>query len=68
MLIDHNTKAGFEAVAEARAHLLNLGTKELADPTADECPTHGSHVIAPVCYCYHSFVNVRNFQRYAVSP
>ena len=48
MLIDHNTAAGFEAIAEARQYLLDMGNKELKDSEADHWPIRGSHVVAPV--------------------
>lgn len=48
VLIDHYTTAGFEAIAEARQYLLDMGRKELEDSEADLWPIRGSHVIAPV--------------------
>lgn len=48
VLIDHNTTAGFEAIAEARQYLLNMGSKEFKDTEADHWPVRGSHVVAPV--------------------
>ncbi|RDB29432.1 Rsm22-cox11 tandem protein 2, mitochondrial [Hypsizygus marmoreus] len=53
VLIDHNTTAGFEAIAEAREYLLNVGRKESHDPEAVEWPIRGSHVVAP---CPHDHV------------
>ncbi|EIN14400.1 Rsm22-domain-containing protein [Punctularia strigosozonata HHB-11173 SS5] len=47
VLIDHDTKAGFESIAEAREVLLKLGRKELEDPDTESWPTRGSHVVAP---------------------
>ncbi|TFY68588.1 hypothetical protein EVJ58_g906 [Rhodofomes roseus] len=47
VLIDHNTTAGFECVAEAREYLLKLGRKELEDPELEEASIRGSHVVAP---------------------
>jgi ribosomal protein RSM22 (predicted rRNA methylase) len=48
VLIDHSTTAGFEAIAEARQYLLNMGSKGLEDAEADYWPVRGSHVVAPV--------------------
>ncbi|KAF9015764.1 hypothetical protein BDQ17DRAFT_1341619 [Cyathus striatus] len=66
VIIDHNTKAGLEAVAEAREYLLKMGRKELevieesteleSSELEDQAAelktrsTHGSHVIAPCPY------------------
>ncbi|KAJ3532591.1 hypothetical protein NMY22_g7683 [Coprinellus aureogranulatus] len=50
VLIDHDNKAGFEAIAQAREYLLQLGRKELADPSKESLPIRGSHVVAP---CSH---------------
>ncbi|KAJ7150294.1 Rsm22-domain-containing protein [Mycena filopes] len=47
VIIDHNTKEGFAAIAEAREYLLSVGRKESADPEADEWDIRGSHVVAP---------------------
>ncbi|KAG5634781.1 hypothetical protein H0H81_000796 [Sphagnurus paluster] len=47
VIIDHNTPAGFEAIAEAREFLLNMGRKEFEDTEADGWPIRGSHVVAP---------------------
>ncbi|GLB35731.1 putative mitochondrial small ribosomal subunit Rsm22 [Lyophyllum shimeji] len=47
VLIDHNTTAGFEAIAEARQVLLDMGRKEFEDPEADSWTVRGSHVVAP---------------------
>ncbi|KAF8899156.1 mitochondrial small ribosomal subunit Rsm22-domain-containing protein [Infundibulicybe gibba] len=47
VIIDHNTKSGFTAVAEAREYLLQMGRKEAEDPDAAEWPIRGAHVIAP---------------------
>ncbi|KAF8079067.1 mitochondrial small ribosomal subunit Rsm22-domain-containing protein [Lyophyllum atratum] len=44
VLIDHNTSAGFEAIAEARQVLLDMGRREFEDV---ESPGMGSHVVAP---------------------
>jgi ribosomal protein RSM22 (predicted rRNA methylase) len=53
VLIDHNTTAGFEAIAEAREYLLEVGRKEIADPETDDWDVRGSHVVAP---CPHDGV------------
>ncbi|KXN88915.1 Rsm22-cox11 tandem protein 2, mitochondrial [Leucoagaricus sp. SymC.cos] len=45
ILIDHSSKAGFEAVAAAREYLLNLGRKELT--SGEVTSASGSHVLAP---------------------
>ncbi|KAF5332576.1 hypothetical protein D9611_005065 [Ephemerocybe angulata] len=50
VLIDHDTKAGFESIALAREYLLKLGRKELEDPTKEPLTIKGSHVLAP---CSH---------------
>lgn len=44
MLIDHDTRAGFEYIAQAREDLLRMGVSELEDPGS----VKGLHVIAPV--------------------
>lgn len=54
MLVDHNTPAGFEAIAEAREFLLRMGRKEVAELKEGKIKAHnaaacGSHVVAPVC-------------------
>jgi hypothetical protein len=48
ILIDHNTKDGFEAITHARKYMLEMGKKELEDPEAANWPVRGSHVLAPV--------------------
>ena len=48
VLIDHNTTAGFECIAQAREDLLRMGKREMEDPTAEDWPVRGSHVVAPV--------------------
>ncbi|KAF8807962.1 Rsm22-domain-containing protein [Phlegmacium glaucopus] len=47
ILIDHNTKDGFEAIAHARQYMLEMGKKELEDPEAVNWPIRGCHVLAP---------------------
>ncbi|KAI4528744.1 Rsm22-domain-containing protein [Schizophyllum commune Loenen D] len=47
VLIDHNTKDGFEAIAEARDWLLRQGSKELEESESAEYALRGAHVIAP---------------------
>lgn len=47
VLIDHNTTAGFECIAEARDYLLRLGKQEVEDPATQEFPVKGCHVVAP---------------------
>ncbi|KAJ3797863.1 mitochondrial small ribosomal subunit Rsm22-domain-containing protein [Lentinula aff. detonsa] len=47
ILIDHNTTSGFESIAEARELLLKMGRKELEDPSTEDWPIRGSHVVAP---------------------
>lgn len=47
VLIDHNTPAGFGAIAEAREFLLSMGRKEFEDPEAEAWPVRGAHVVAP---------------------
>ncbi|KAJ7116777.1 Rsm22-domain-containing protein [Mycena crocata] len=58
VIIDHNTKQGFEAIAEAREYLLSVGRKELKDPEADDWVIRGSHVVAP---CPHDHACPLNF-------
>ncbi|KAJ7687437.1 mitochondrial small ribosomal subunit Rsm22-domain-containing protein [Mycena rosella] len=48
VIIDHNTKQGFESIAEARDYLLKVGRKEFTDPEADDWDIRGSHVVAPL--------------------
>ena len=48
ILIDHDTRDGFEAITHARQYMLEMGKKELEDPEADNWPIRGSHVLAPV--------------------
>ncbi|TFK77519.1 Rsm22-domain-containing protein [Pluteus cervinus] len=45
VLIDHNTPAGFEAIAQAREYLLKLGRAE--PEGSEEVQIRGSHVVAP---------------------
>ncbi|KAF8167449.1 mitochondrial small ribosomal subunit Rsm22-domain-containing protein [Crassisporium funariophilum] len=47
VLIDHNSRAGFEAIAHAREYLLKMGKAELEDPDAASWPIRGAHVLAP---------------------
>ncbi|KAI0068027.1 Rsm22-domain-containing protein [Artomyces pyxidatus] len=59
ILIDHNTRAGFGAIVEAREYLLNMGKREMEDHPTDESQIRGSHVVAPcphdgACPLYHS--------------
>lgn len=49
ILIDHNTKESFEAIALARQYMLELGKKELEDPDINS-PIRGCHVLAPVSF------------------
>ena len=53
ILIDHNTKDGFEAIAHARQYMLELGIKELEDSDI-KWPIRGSHVLAPVSVHFYS--------------
>lgn len=58
VLIDHNTKEGFEAVADAREWLLRQGRKEMDEAESSAFAVRGSHVIAPcphdgACPLYH---------------
>lgn len=46
--MDHDTKAGFEAIAQAREYLLKLGRKEIEDPEKETLSVRGSHAVAPV--------------------
>lgn len=50
ILMDHDTKAGFEAIAQAREYLLKLGRKEIEDPEKETLSVRGSHAVAP---CSH---------------
>ncbi|CAL1694264.1 unnamed protein product [Somion occarium] len=47
VLIDHSSKAGFEAISEAREFLLRKGRQQLDDPTLSDLVLKGSHVVAP---------------------
>ncbi|KAI5124137.1 hypothetical protein M0805_000948 [Coniferiporia weirii] len=47
VLIDHDTSAGFEIIAEAREQLLRLGRKEVEDPAVHDGTNAGCHVVAP---------------------
>lgn len=47
ILIDHNSKDGFEAIAHARQYMLDMGKAELEDPDIN-WSIRGSHVLAPV--------------------
>ncbi|KAF8963940.1 mitochondrial small ribosomal subunit Rsm22-domain-containing protein [Flammula alnicola] len=47
VIIDHNTKEGFQAVAHAREFILGLGKAELEDPENAPLDILGSHVVAP---------------------
>jgi len=51
VLVDHNSKEGFEAVARAREHFLRLGRSETEDPDLSSLNIHGSHVVAPPVHC-----------------
>jgi hypothetical protein len=60
ILIDHNSKDGFEAIAHARQYMLEMGKSEFEDPDTINWPIRGSHVLAPVsvhffqrCYSPH---------------
>lgn len=53
ILIDHNTKDGFEAITHARQYMLEMGKKELEDPEAANWLIRGSHVLAPVSIIYN---------------
>ncbi|KIL01021.1 hypothetical protein PAXRUDRAFT_821028 [Paxillus rubicundulus Ve08.2h10] len=47
ILIDHNSPAGFENIAQARQLLLEMGLKEMEDLEMTDTPFRGSHVVAP---------------------
>ncbi|PPQ72470.1 hypothetical protein CVT24_003094 [Panaeolus cyanescens] len=47
VLIDHNSKQGFEAIARAREHILGLGQAELEDLDTQDRHIRGAHVLAP---------------------
>ncbi|KAF8433554.1 mitochondrial small ribosomal subunit Rsm22-domain-containing protein [Boletus edulis BED1] len=47
ILIDHNSPAGFQNIAEARHLLLDLGRTEIDHPDMMDQPFRGSHVVAP---------------------
>ncbi|KAF8841935.1 hypothetical protein BDN67DRAFT_966448 [Paxillus ammoniavirescens] len=47
ILIDHNSPAGFENIAQARQLLLEMGRKEMEDLETADTPFRGSHVVAP---------------------
>jgi hypothetical protein len=50
ILIDHNSKRGFDAIAGAREFLLELGRKDVLRGEESDTSSHlaGSHVVAPV--------------------
>ena len=48
VLIDHNTKLGFECIVEAREMLLRFGRREVEDEKTADAPIRGCHVVAPV--------------------
>jgi len=59
ILIDHDTHAGFQSIAEAREFLLRMGRKEFEDPDMVEKDLAGCHVVAPcphdkACPLHHS--------------
>ncbi|KAJ7109767.1 mitochondrial small ribosomal subunit Rsm22-domain-containing protein [Mycena epipterygia] len=58
VIIDHNTKQGFESIAEARDYLLDVGRKENNDPETADWDIRGSHVVAP---CPHDRACPLNF-------
>ncbi|KLO20780.1 Rsm22-domain-containing protein [Schizopora paradoxa] len=47
ILIDHDTHAGFQSIAEARDFLLRMGRREFEDPDMVEKDLAGCHVVAP---------------------
>ncbi|KAJ3558994.1 hypothetical protein NM688_g608 [Phlebia brevispora] len=47
VLIDHNTKLGFECIVEAREMLLRFGRREVEDEKMADAPIRGCHVVAP---------------------
>ncbi|THH19690.1 hypothetical protein EW146_g1524 [Bondarzewia mesenterica] len=58
ILIDHNTRLGFQGINEAREYLLNMGSREVEDPNM-KAEIKGCHVVAPcphdgACPLYHS--------------
>lgn len=55
ILIDHNTKEGFEAIAGAREFLLELGRKDVLG--GNTSPSAGSHVVAPVSLVANMYCN-----------
>lgn len=50
VLIDHDSPAGFESIADARDYLLRMGRKEFDDPSVEHDGLTGCHVVAPVSY------------------
>jgi len=59
ILIDHDTQAGFQSIAEAREFLLRMGKREFEDPDMVEKDLAGCHVVAPcphdnACPLHHS--------------
>ncbi|TFY79446.1 hypothetical protein EWM64_g4571 [Hericium alpestre] len=58
IIIDHNTRAGFQNIIEAREYLLNMGRRETEDPDGDS-QIKGAYIVAPcphdgACPLYHS--------------
>ncbi|KAF8910042.1 mitochondrial small ribosomal subunit Rsm22-domain-containing protein [Gymnopilus junonius] len=47
ILIDHNTREGFEAIANAREYILGLGKAEVEEPETAPLNIRGAHVVAP---------------------
>lgn len=48
ILIDHDTTQGFNAIAHAREHILELGRLETGDSEITSGEIVGCHVLAPV--------------------
>jgi ribosomal protein RSM22 (predicted rRNA methylase) len=62
VLIDHNTKEGFEVIGQAREFLLRQGRKEMESKEGQEAENteadpavspRGSYVVAPVTDSFH---------------
>ncbi len=66
VLIDHNTREGFEVIAHAREYILQLSKAELSDPDKASSDLLGSHVVAPVSVLFFVGYLRTDFQRISV--
>lgn len=66
VLIDHNTREGFEVIAYAREYILQLSKAELDDPDKASSDLLGSHVVAPVSILFFVGYLRTDFRRISV--